>query len=248
MAIFIDSALIREVEAARSLGWVRGVTTNPLLLARTGCDVRTVLSELARLEIGSVFYQLVSPTLDGMHQEMQQAAKIVGPALVLKVPPTQIGFQFVSKCVDYPCCITAVYSPAQAMIARETRARYVALYVNRATRLMGNGFQLVKDVAEVLKHSGIEIIAASIKSSEEACASLAAGAHHLTLPYEVLTGLITHPLSEQAMAEVQDTGAGIFHPAKGTDRQNPATSSKIMMDEKRTTIHGPAIQVPYREK
>ena len=74
MAIFIDSALTTEVEAARSLGWVRGVTTNPLLLAKTDRQARTVLSELARLKIGPLFYQLVSPTLEGMHEEMVQAA------------------------------------------------------------------------------------------------------------------------------------------------------------------------------
>jgi transaldolase len=209
MAIYIDSALIEEVEAARSLGWVSGVTTNPLLLAKAGGEAQVVLSSLARLKMGSLFYQLVSPTLDGMHKEMAQAAQIVGLALVLKVPPTRTGFQFASQCTDYPCCVTAVYSPAQALIARETGARFVAVYVNRATRLMGDGFRLVKEVAEVLKHSSTEIIAASIKSSEEACASLAAGAHHLTLPYQVLTGLITHPLSEQTVAEFQTKGIGI---------------------------------------
>jgi transaldolase len=211
MAIFIDSALITEVEAAKSLGWVRGVTTNPLLLAKTDRDAKTVLSELARIEIGPLFYQLVSPTLDGMHAEMVQAAKLVGPALVLKVPPSQVGFQFVSQGLDYPCCVTAVYSPAQALIAREAGASYVAVYVNRATRLMGDGTQLVRCVAEILTSSSTEIIAASVKSSEEACASLAAGAHHLTLPYEVLTGLITHPLSEQTMAEFQANGVGISY-------------------------------------
>jgi transaldolase len=211
MAIFIDSALTREVEAARSLGWIRGVTTNPLLLAKTDRDARTVLSELARLEVGPLFYQLVSPTLEGMYEEMKQAAKLVGPALVLKVPPSQAGFKFVSQCGDYPCCVTAVYSPAQALIAREAGASYVAVYVNRATRLMGDGIQLVRDVAEILAGSSTEIIAASVKSSEEACASLAAGAHHLTLPYEVLTGLITHPLSEQTMVEFQASGVGISY-------------------------------------
>ena len=173
---------------------------------------RSVLSELARLEIGPLFYQLVSPTLEGMHEEMVQAAKVVGPALVLKVPPSQAGFQFVSQGVDYPCCVTAVYSPAQALIAREAGASYVAVYVNRAARLMGDGIQLVRDVAKIVAGSSTEIIAASVKSSEEACASLAAGAHHLTLPYEVLTGLITHPLSEQTMAEFQANGIGISCP------------------------------------
>lgn len=212
MAIYIDSAILKEVEAARSLGWVRGVTTNPVLLAKAGGEARTVLESLARLGMQEVFYQLVSPTLDGMQKEMEQASKIVGPALVLKVPPTQTGFQFVNQRSDVPCCVTAVYSPAQALIARESGARYVALYVNRATRLMGDGLKLVRDVAEILRSSETEIIAASVKSAEEACASLSAGAHHLTLPYEVLMGLTVHPLTEQTVAEFQAGGVGLISP------------------------------------
>ena len=105
--------------------------------------------------------------------------------------------------------MTAVYSPAQALIASEVKARFVAVYVNRATRLMGDGLKLVRDVAEILKHSETKIIAASIKSAKEACAALSAGAHHLTLPYEVLMGLIAHPLTEQTIAEFQARGIGL---------------------------------------
>ncbi len=209
MAICIDSAIFKEVECAQSLGWVRGVTTNPLLLARAGGAALTVLTDLAHVDIGPLFYQLVSTSLDGMCKEMELAAKIVGPALVLKVPPTQDGFQFVNQCKDYPCCVTAVYSPAQALVASETKARYVAVYVNRATRLMGDGLQLVREVAEILKQSKTEIIAASIKSPEEACASLSAGAHHLTLPYDVLMRLMQNPLTEQTVTEFQSNGIGI---------------------------------------
>jgi transaldolase len=209
MAIYIDSALAKEVKAARALGWVRGATTNPLLLAKAGGEVRDVLSALARLDLGSLFYQLVSPTQDGMVEEMQLAASIVGPSLVLKVPPTENGFKFVAQCREYPCCVTAVYSAAQALIASEVNARYVAVYVNRATRLMGDGLKLVRDVADILKQSNTEILAASIKSSEEACAALSAGARHLTLPFEVLTSLVVHPLSEQTIEEFQSKGLGL---------------------------------------
>lgn len=83
------------------------------------------------------------------------------------------------------------------------------MYVNRATRLMGDGLKLEKDVAEILKHSQTELIAASVKSSGEACAALSAGAHHLTLPYEVLTSLMVHPLTEQTVTEFQCQGLGI---------------------------------------
>jgi transaldolase len=191
---------------------VRGVTTNPVLLAKAGGEVQAVLADLARLEMGPLFYQLVSPTLEGMHKEMGLAAKIVGPALVLKVPPTQTGFQFVSQCVEYPCCVTAVYSPAQALVACEAGASYVAVYVNRATRLLGDGLQLVRGVAEILKNSGTEIIAASVKSADEACASLSAGARHLTLPYTVLASLMLHPLSEKTLAEFRAEGTGLQTP------------------------------------
>lgn len=209
MSIYLDSAIATEVEAVRSLGWVRGVTTNPVLLAKAGCDAQITLTELARQDVGSFFYQLVSPTLDGMVAEMQLAANIAGSALVLKVPPTRSGFQFVSQCSDFPCCVTAIYSPSQALIASEVKARFVAVYVNRATRLMGDGLKRVRDVAEILKHSQTEIIAASIKSAEEACAALSVGAHHLTLPYEVLMSLMEHPLTEQTVAEFQAAGLGL---------------------------------------
>jgi transaldolase len=209
MSIYLDSAIAEEVEAVKSLGWVRGVTTNPVLLAKVGCDVQAVLTELACLNMGSLFYQLVSPTLDGMVAEMQLAINIAGSALVLKVPPTKAGFQFAGQCSEFPCCVTAIYNPSQALIASEVKARFVAVYVNRATRLMGDGLKLVWDVAEILKHSETEIIAASVKSAEEACAALSAGAHHLTLPYDVLMSLMAHPLTEQTVAEFQAAGLGL---------------------------------------
>ena len=214
MSIYIDSAITKEVEAVRSLGWVHGVTTNPILLAKAGCDAQTILTDLAHLNMGSLFYQLVSPTLEEMFAEMRSAAEIVGSALVLKVPPTQAGFQFVSRCREFPCCVTAIYHPSQALIASEVKARYVAVYVNRATRLLGDGSKLVRHIADILEHSETEIIAASIKSPEEACAALSAGAHHLTLPYNVLGSLIHHPLTAQTLAEFQSNGLGIASPQR----------------------------------
>lgn len=35
MTIYLDSALIPEAQAAKELGWVSGITTNPTLLAQS---------------------------------------------------------------------------------------------------------------------------------------------------------------------------------------------------------------------
>jgi transaldolase len=210
MTIYIDSAILKDVAAALTFGWVRGVTTNPILLAKAGGDPHEVITTLAQLKFGQVFYQLVSPTMEGMYREMQSVLAITGDSLVVKIPPTQTGFQFVSRYGDQiPCCVTAIYGPSQALVAREAGARYVAVYVSRATRLLGDGIQLVRDVSDILRGSRVELIAASVKSSEEAFKSFQAGAPHLTLPYSVLAGLMSHPLSEETLVEFQTEGAGI---------------------------------------
>ena len=103
-----------------------------------------------------------------------------------------------------------MFSPAQALVARESVAKFVAVYVNRAERLLGDGLKLVHKVSAVLQGSGTEIVAASIKSAEEACNAISAGAEHLTLPYDVLTSLMNHSLSEQILGEFQTHGIGIL--------------------------------------
>jgi hypothetical protein len=59
-------------------------------------------------------------------------------------------------------------------------AKCAIAYVQRATRLLGDGFALVQDRADVLKKTNTEISVDRIKSPSEAVKTLLAGAHHLT--------------------------------------------------------------------
>ncbi len=210
MSIFIDSANLDHIKSALDLGWVRGVTTNPLLLAKENMKGSIRLSEIKDLTFGPVFYQLMDETFEGMINEAHEAAKILEKQLVVKLPPSDLGFKVCSELsIKMNCCPTAIYSPAQALIASEAGAQYIAVYVNRATRLMGNGIQLVKDISTVLEGSRTELLAASIKSPGEAVNAITAGAQHLTLPYETLVQMSHHELSEDAIREFQKKGTGL---------------------------------------
>lgn len=210
MSIFVDTAVVEEAIQAKDLGWVRGITTNPVLLAKSGKPVSATLSHLRELNIGPVFYQLTAPNIDEMLREVDAARAILGDHLVVKIPPVQMGFQIASiLSPEMPCCITALYSVAQAIVARETGTKYIAVYVNRATRLLGDGITLLGDMARALAGGSTEILAASIKSSDEASAAMLAGADHLTLPFDILKTLITHDLSDKAMSQFRSEGAGI---------------------------------------
>ena len=210
MAVYLDSAKLDEARRAKDLGWVCGVTTNPSLMAKAGVEPEVVLKGLAELEFQHVYYQLVSNDLGDMFDEARKAAEIVKRGLIYKVAPTENGFRFVAKHGgEFPCCVTAIFDPAQALVAREAGARYIAVYVNRATRHLGDGLALVRELANVLAGSRTAILAASLKSTKEAVKVFLAGAQHITVPFDVLTTLMNHPLSVQTLDQFNADGVGI---------------------------------------
>jgi len=210
MSIFLDSAKLEEARAAQELGWVRAITTNPVLLANSGLSPEETLSQLAKLGFDYLFYQLTASTIPELEKEARLAHEIVGKSLVLKVSPDDIGFRFVAQnSTRFLFCPTAIYSPAQALVAREVGARFIALYVNRATRLLGDGIALVRSAAAVLAGSQTEIVAASLKSGEEAVEAFTAGAQHVTVPFDVLQSLVVHPLSVETMDQFRNDGTGL---------------------------------------
>ncbi len=145
-----------------------------------------------------------------MVTEARKAYELIGQKIVLKIPATGAGFKataYLAK--DITCSVTAIYSAAQAIVAKEAGAKYAIAYVNRATRLLGDGLTLVQDMAKVLEDSETEILAASLKSSEEAAAAIRAGADHITIPLFILQGMTTHELSAKTVEEFQQQGIGI---------------------------------------
>jgi transaldolase len=213
VSIYLDSAIIAEAQAARKLGWVKGITTNPTLLAKSDLPVETTLKKLAELTTGPLFYQLMSSDFDGMLAEGRAAFQLIGHPTILKIPASLVGFQVVAELAgEIPCAVTGIYSASQAAVAKEADAKYAIAYVNRATRLLGDGVGLVRQIASMVTGSNTEIMAASIKSPEEAVASLQAGAHHLTLPLGMLQAMTTHELSLQTIDEFAKNGCGILQP------------------------------------
>ena len=210
MSIFIDTADIKQAKAAKELGWVHGITTNPVLLANSGPSAADTLRQLTGLNTGLLFYQLIATCKEEMLKEARFAKEIAGEQLVLKLPPTELGFQIIPHLPqEIPCCITAVYSAAQAFVARESGARYIAVYVSRATKLLGDGLSLITEISRVLQGSETRILAASLKSPPEVSSAVLSGADHVTMPFDVLSALTHHEHSEDAVNNFNANGTGL---------------------------------------
>ena len=213
--IYLDSAILEEAQVAVAMGWVKGITTNPTLLNNSDRSPEECLQQLSAICPGELYYQLCATDFEAMIREGHQAVEIIGDKLVLKIPATELGFRVTAHLsTEIACSVTAIYSPIQAAIASEAGAKYAIAYVNRATRLLGDGLRLdgiklVNQMSNILNGSQTKILAASIKSPEEAAMTLQAGAHHLTVPMTILKAMATHELSTQTVAEFSANGIGI---------------------------------------
>jgi transaldolase len=210
MSLYIDSAILDEIKEAFSWGWVSGVTTNPSLLGKSEVKPEERLKAIANLVEGEIFYQLMAETPEGMYLEAHHARDILGKKLVVKIPSTAVGFRACARLApEFACAMTAVFSPTQALLAAESGARYVIVYFNRAASLLGEADLLTTACAQVLADGMTELMAASIKSTDDAVNAVKAGALHLTLPFDVLKALPENDLTRQAIIDFHKNGKGI---------------------------------------
>ncbi len=204
MSIYLDSASTADAARAAELGFVVGITTNPRLLAQVGRPAEEVIPALCdTLGQGLVFYQLNAPTPEAREAEARRILALRPGRVGLKIPCTPEDMALLARLTaeGAVCAATAVFSAHQGYLACEAGARYLIPYVNRATRLLGDGLALVRELAAVCAATGGEtsVLAASLKSPQEAVGAVLAGAAHLTLPLEQILALGEHPLTRQAM-------------------------------------------------
>jgi len=204
MSLFLDSALAADARAAMSLGFIAGITTNPNLLAQINREPAEIIAELADICPGPVFYQLTAATLAAREIE---ARRFLGlrPNVGLKIPMTGENLGLAAKLTKEGVEIgmTATYSAGQSYLTCEAGISYTIAYVNRSTRLQGDGLALVKQMRAVVDACGTEtrVMVASLKSSSEVVQAVLAGAQDVTIPLALLLEMGDHPLSEQTIAE-----------------------------------------------
>ena len=205
MSLYLDSALADDALRAFSTGLVKGITTNPSLLAKTSRAAVELIGELCDLSTGIVFYQLTETDRAGRKSEAMQMAGIRPGRVGLKIPCTYDNLSLATELISfgYVVGITAIFCAPQVYLACQAGAQYILPYVNRSTRLLGDGISLVHQMRAVIdaERSNTQIIAASIKTPEEAISTLLAGAHHLTLPIRLIESMGDHPLSDKAIEE-----------------------------------------------
>ncbi|HSB66743.1 MAG TPA: transaldolase family protein [Anaerolineales bacterium] len=205
MSLYLDSAFPEDARRAFAIGLVSGITTNPTLIAQTNLPAEEVITQLCDLSTGIVFHQLTEETPTNKWKEAERMARIRPGRVGIKIPCTYKNLALAAGLVHsgYIVGMTAIFSTAQVYLACQAGAQFIIPYVNRSTRLLGDGVTLVHQMCCVIdaESAKTQIIAASIKTPDEAISSLLAGAHHLSLPYKLIESMGNHMLSNQAIED-----------------------------------------------
>ncbi len=128
--------------------------------------------------------------------------ELIGERIVAKIPCCSDGFVAVSRLRDeMACAMTTVFSAAQVYAAACAGVGYALPYLNRMTRLGGDGPAVIERMADVAAVTELELVVASIRNVEEMERAFLAGADNVTVPLAVIHELVDHPLSRDAIAE-----------------------------------------------
>lgn len=199
MKFFIDTANVDQIKRAKDLGVLDGVTTNPTLVSKENKDFKTLIKEISNITNKPVSVEVISTDTDGMVTEARKLAKIA-PNFVIKIPITENGLKAVNilSKEEIQTNVTLIFSVNQALLAAKTGATYVSPFIGRLDDTGHEGMQIIRDIIQIFKNYEFktQVIVASIRNPIHVIEAAKAGAHIATLPPEVISKMIGHPLTD----------------------------------------------------
>jgi transaldolase len=207
MKFFIDTANIAEIKEANAMGMVDGVTTNPSLIAKEKGDFKEIIAEICRIVDGPISAEVISLDEEGMVREAKDLAKI-HKNIVVKIPMTIDGLKAVRRLAaeGIKTNVTLIFSPLQALMAAKAGASYVSPFVGRLDDLAQEGMVLVEQLVEMYGNYAFdtEIIVASVRNPLHVLDAAMMGADIATIPFNVLSKLASHPLTDKGIKAFMD--------------------------------------------
>jgi TalC/MipB family fructose-6-phosphate aldolase len=213
MHLYLDTADRAAAEPLLATGLFTGVTTNPSILRAASLGV-TDIPGVYRWAVGAgakeVFFQAWGEDT-GTLVERGLRLRELGREVVVKVVASRAG---AAACAELaargvPTLLTAVYAPAQAVIAAAAGATYIAPYLGK---LEDAGREAMADVVamhEILTATGsaTRVLLASIRDTSSVVAFARHGVGHFTMKPVLAEEFFADDLTAQAARDFEEAVA-----------------------------------------
>ena len=214
MKLFLDTADTEAIKEGFATGLIDGVTTNPSLIFKNGGDPEYVYQTLIDLGVPDISMEVVGTGEEMVAEGRRLAAKFGKEQTTIKVPCTRGGLaacRVLSKDL-IKVNVTLIFSPAQAILAAKSGARYVSPFVGRVDDNSYGGLCLIKDIANVYQKQqwkSTEILAASIRGVRQVGTAFSYGANICTIPPSIFDGMYKHVLTDAGLDQFDKDWQGV---------------------------------------
>jgi transaldolase len=202
MKFYLDTASVKEIQEAASLGLLDGVTTNPSLVAKEGRVFREMLLEICNIVDGPISAEVVSIEADAMVKEGRELAKI-HKNIVVKVPLIAEGLKATKRLAaeGIRVNVTLCFSPTQALLAAKAGAWCVSPFIGRLDDISSNGMELIRQIVTIYRNYDYKtfILVASVRHPQHVVEAALAGGHICTMPFAIFQQMVKHPLTDMGL-------------------------------------------------
>ena len=202
MKFFLDTANVKEIQEAASLGLLDGVTTNPSLVAKEGRSFKEMLVEICNIVDGPISAEVVSLEADAMVKEGKELAKI-HKNIVVKVPLIAEGLKATKRLAaeGIKVNVTLCFSPTQALLAAKAGAWCVSPFIGRLDDISSNGMELIRQILTIYHNYDYktQVLVASVRHPQHVVEAALAGGHICTMPFSIFQQMVKHPLTDSGL-------------------------------------------------
>ena len=212
MKLFLDTAIIEEIDSRLSSGVISGVTTNPTLIKKSGKDPDDIYADLINdIGVKDLSIEVNGQFADQLIENGIKYGKLWSNEATIKLPCTPEGIK-ACKTLSYMGIrtnMTLVFSVSQAILCALAGAAYVSPFVGRLDDNGHDGIGLIREIAKVFCHNRTDtkILAASIRDAATVGKAFQAGAHICTIPPKVFDDMYKHVLTDKGLFQfIIDSG------------------------------------------
>jgi transaldolase len=203
--IFIDTANLNEIQKAKALGLVDGVTTNPTLISKEGEETETLIRKISKEVKGPVNVEVTGITSEEIVKEARMMATW-GDEIVIKIPINPEGLKAVKTLSSegIRTNVTLLFSAGQAILAAKAGATYICPFLGRLDDIGFSGIDLIRQIRGIYDNYDeitTQIIVASVRNPIHVIEAGWIGAEIVTIPPAIIEQMVKHPLTDKGIAQ-----------------------------------------------
>ncbi|HMY15591.1 MAG TPA: transaldolase family protein [Polyangium sp.] len=205
--LFLDSSDPREIKDIFAWGVVKGVTTNPLIIAREAgnVDLEQRIREVIAVSIGPVSVELTSETEETMMEEALRYHAWAPSRIVIKVPFSETGLRVTHAlaAINIATNVTCLMNFNQAYLAALAGGTYVSIFSGRVRDMGYDVRPIIATTRAQLDREklGAQIIVGSVRHLMDVNEALEQGSHIVTVTPTILRKMLHNPKTDETIRE-----------------------------------------------